>query len=222
MTSGTCSTAAIFIPSCVAPVCIPPSPMVVRPTKPFSPFIRLASNLPTTTGDHCAEMADHRELPGLRTTAMNIPVSPAHRSLPRTKISARDVDQRFAERGAAGLVANERGEDVTLLQKHPASRTDRFLATADVNATGNHAPAVKAGQFLLENTRQQHPAKRFEKTLVRRNPGLFSGAAFGRLKHPKMLPASRKGGKWFSPELRMRWRPNDPFETSRALRNSIG
>ena len=59
---------------------------------------------------------------------MNIAIAPAHRALSRTKISARHIDQRFTESGAPGLIANERCEDIALLQKQPARHADRFLA----------------------------------------------------------------------------------------------
>ena len=88
--------------------------MVVRPTKSFSPLHPLGQQLADNDRNHRAEMADHGELALLRATAMDIAVAPAHRSLARTEISARDVEQRFAKSGASGLIANERREDVAL------------------------------------------------------------------------------------------------------------
>ncbi len=75
-------------------------------------------------------MADHGELPRLGAAAMNIAVAAAHRSLARAKISARHIEERFAKRGAPGLIANERRKDIALLQKQTARRADRFLARA--------------------------------------------------------------------------------------------
>src|SRR5437870_2716627 len=133
--------------------------------------------------NHRAEMADHCELPRLRGTTMNISVPPAHRALSRTKISARHIDQRFTESGASRLIANERCEDIPLLQKNSAGYAHCFLASAEVNAAGDQATAVKARQFILENSRLQHDAERREIFLVR--PFFRSGsAAFGGLKHP--------------------------------------
>ena len=65
-------------------------------------------------GNHRAEMADHGELAVAWLAAMNVAIASAHRSAARTKIGARDIDQRFAKSGAAGLIANERREDVAL------------------------------------------------------------------------------------------------------------
>src|SRR5437764_8384745 len=118
--------------------------------------------------NHRAEMADHGELSRLRGTAMNIPVPPAHRALSRTKISARHIDERFTESGASSLIANEWREDIPLLQKNPAGYAHCFLASAEVNATGDQTAAVKAREFILENSRLQHDAERREIFLVRR------------------------------------------------------
>ena len=60
-------------------------------------------------------------------------------------------------------------------KNNPARHADRLLAAADVNAAGDHAAAIKAGELLLENPRLQHPAKRFEVALVWRGLG---GAGF--------------------------------------------
>ena len=100
--------------------------------------------------NHRAEMADHGQLALPRATAVNVAVAPAHRSVREPKISARDIEQRFAESGAPGLIANERRKDVALLQKHTAGHADRFLAAPDVNAAGDQAAAIKAGEFFLE------------------------------------------------------------------------
>src|SRR5450755_2354601 len=128
-------------------------------------------------------MADHRELPRLRATAMNIPIAPAHRTESRTKISARHVEQRFTESGTAGLIANERCKDIALLQKNSAGYAHRFLASADVNAAGNQTAPVKTRELLLENPRLEHDAERLEIFLVRRF--FRSGSAtFGGLEHP--------------------------------------
>ena len=156
--------------------------MVVRPTKSFLALHPLRQQFADDDRNHRAEMADHRELACLRTAAVNISVASAHRALPRTKISASDVEERLTERGPSRLIANERRKDIAFLQKHPARRADRFLAFAEVNAAGDHAAAIKTRQFLLENPRLQHAAKRLEIFLVRR---FFrnGSAAFRSLKH---------------------------------------
>src|SRR5438270_7715767 len=105
-------------------------------------------------------MTDHSQLAVARAAPVNVAVAASHRSGSRTKICARDIDQRFAESGAAGLVANEGRKDVAFLQKESAGDADCFLSFADVNPASNPAAAIHAGEFLFERSRQQHPAKR--------------------------------------------------------------
>src|SRR3954447_5090443 len=114
---------------------------------------------------------------------MNISVASTHWSQFRTEIGSSHIDERFPESRTPGLVADQRRENVAfaLIQKHSAGRTHRFLPAAKVNTARNHAAAIQAGQFLLKDARQEHPAKPFEITLV----GQFLGsgsAAFGGLK----------------------------------------
>src|SRR5437764_15409956 len=111
-------------------------------------------------------MADHRELPRLRGTAMNISVTPAHRAKSRTEISARHIDERLTKRGAPGLIANQRREDIALLQKDSTRDAHRFLPSAKINAASDQAAPVKAGEFILENPRLAHEAERFEVLFV--------------------------------------------------------
>src|SRR5205085_12458557 len=113
-------------------------------------------------------MTDHCQLTVGRFAAMNISVTAAHWSLARPKISARNIEQRFAKRGATSLIANQRREDVALLQKQSAGNADRFLAFTNVNSAGDLAAAIKADQFFFERAREQHPAKRFQEPLVHR------------------------------------------------------
>src|SRR5205823_2844754 len=107
-------------------------------------------------------MTDHGQLAVARATTVNVAVASSHRSGSRTKIGARDIDQRFAKGRATGLVANEGREDVPFLQKNSASDADRLLAFANINATGDPATAIHTGEFLFEHSGQQHPAKRLE------------------------------------------------------------
>src|SRR6266850_2975064 len=113
-------------------------------------------------------MTDHRQLPGLGATTVDVPIAAAHRALARAEISARHVKERFAKGRAARLVADERRKDIALLQKQTARRAHRLLSAPDVNAAGDHAATIKTCQFLLENPRLEHPAKRLEIAFVRR------------------------------------------------------
>src|SRR6478672_4920412 len=98
-------------------------------------------------------MADHGQLVIERTAAMNITVASAHRSQFRTEIGPRHVDERFAERRAPGLVADQRRKDVAFafVQKHSASGADRFLTAAEINAADDHSAPVHGSEFLLKN-----------------------------------------------------------------------
>src|SRR4051794_13431556 len=107
-------------------------------------------------------MTDHRELAGRRRTAMDVAVAAAHRAGARTEISAGDIDERFAESGAASLIADQGRENIPLLKKRAPRHADGFLAFAEVNPAGDHAAAIKAGEFLLENARLEHDAECFE------------------------------------------------------------
>ena len=113
---------------------------------------------------------------------MNISVAPAHRAKSRTQISARHIDERLTKRGAPGLIANQRREDIALLQKDSARDAHRFLPSAEVNAAGDQTAPIKAGEFILENARLEHDAERFEVFLVWRF-FRFGSATFRGLKH---------------------------------------
>src|SRR6266446_4719932 len=133
-------------------------------------------------------MTDHRELAVARFAAVDIAVASPHWPLPRAKISARNIDNRFAKSGTAGLIANQRRKDVVFLQKHSASDADRFLTFADVNPAGDLAAAVKTDQLFLERAREQHPAKRLQESLIRHGfPGRRYFPALRRLKHRPIL-----------------------------------
>src|SRR5262249_18069866 len=134
--------------------------------------------------DHGPEVTDHRQLARCGISAVNVPVATAHRSLTRAQISARHIEQRLAESGAPRLIANERREDIALLQEKSAGHAHCFLSTANINSAGDQSATIEAGQFLLEDSGLQHPAKGFE--VARRWCGLFgSDVALGadRLKH---------------------------------------
>ena len=67
--------------------------------------------------NHRAEVTDHRQLIFAWPATMNVSVPSAHRPESRAEISARNINQRFAERGPPGLIANERREDIVLFQE---------------------------------------------------------------------------------------------------------
>src|SRR5439155_9408141 len=107
-------------------------------------------------------MTNHGQLAIAWFASVNVAVASSHRPSPCPKIGARNIDQRFAKGGAAGLVANEGCKDIAFLQKNTAGDADCFLAFADVDATGDPTAAIHAGEFFFECSCQQHPAKRLE------------------------------------------------------------
>src|SRR4029077_8981707 len=149
----------------------------------------LGHECPDRDRDHRAKMTDHRELAVARTAPMNVAVASTHWALPRTEIGARHIDKRLAKCRPPRLIANQRREDVPILQKQSAGNADRFLAAADVDAARDQAAAIKTDEFLFERSRQQHPAKRFEESLMRRRFLRYRSfaAALRRLKHPAIL-----------------------------------
>src|SRR4029453_9775572 len=134
-------------------------------------------------------MADHGKLILLWPTPMDVAVATAHGAKPRAQISARDVQQRFAECGSSCLVADQRRKDIALFQKKAARHAHRFLPFPDVDAAGDQAAAIETNEFFLQRSRQEHPAKRFEEALVRRRRLWLFGfrLALRRLKHLAIL-----------------------------------
>jgi hypothetical protein len=74
---------------------------------------------PVHDGYHRAEVADHRQQPGLRAAAVDVAVAPAHGAERGAEVGADGVNHRFAEREPAGTVADERGEHVGFFQRNP-------------------------------------------------------------------------------------------------------
>src|SRR6266487_2903317 len=72
----------------------------------------------------------------------------------------------FAERRSSRLIANQWREDVALLQKQSAGHANRFLPTADVDATRDQTAAIETYELFFERAREQHPTKCFEKALM--------------------------------------------------------
>src|SRR5262249_45129867 len=119
--------------------------------------------------NHRAEMTDHRQLVVAGMTSMNVAVASAHRTQTRAKIRARDVKQRFAECRSTCLIANQRREDVAVLQKQTARHADCLLAFTDIDSAGDQAAAIEANQLFLKRAREKHPAKRLKKPIVRQS-----------------------------------------------------
>ena len=123
--------------------------MHVSPTKSFSPLNRFAINAPTVTETIAPRWLTMASCL-LRPTPMDVAVAAAHRAKARAKISARNVEQRFAESGSPRLVANQWCEDVAFLQKQAACGADGFLALADIDAACDEAAPIETNEFFLQ------------------------------------------------------------------------
>src|SRR5947208_16371103 len=104
-------------------------------------------------------MTDHREFVLARMAPVNITVASTHRPLTRTKICARHIEQWFAECGSSCLVANQRREDVTFLQKQTAGHTDRFLPFADINPACDQAAAIETDELFFKRRSEEHTSE---------------------------------------------------------------
>ena len=87
---------------------------------------------------------------------MDVAVAGPHRSQRRPEISAHGVQHRFAEGKATGAVANKRRKDVALAQSQSGGDAQGFLAASEKNAAVNFAHAIKTGEFVIEDAREQH------------------------------------------------------------------
>ncbi len=125
--------------------------MQVAPTTPLSPRKRRAIRPPAASGNHRAQMADHRVVAFTRATPVNIAVPATHRAELRTQVGPQGIENRVAERHASGLVANQRGKDVALAQINSHRGTQRLLPFTQKNATIDKTCAKEAGQLLLKD-----------------------------------------------------------------------
>ena len=100
-------------------------------------------------GNHRAEMADHRQITFLRTTAVDIAIAPAHRAERRAEISADGVNDGFAKRKATSGVADERREHIGFIEVDADGRAQGFLTATEKNAAVDFAGAVERGKFVV-------------------------------------------------------------------------
>ena len=126
------------------------------------------------------------------------------------------------------MIANQWRKNVAFLQKHTASNADSFLTFADINSAGDVPAAIKADELLFERARQQHPAKRFEKSFMHRSSRrrflrrrFFP--ALRRLKHrPILRKIANRAQKIFAPKIDATERDWPFFRRGRSQRERIG
>src|SRR6266404_8201276 len=106
--------------------------------------------------NHRAQVADHghETFPG--PASMDIAVPPPHGTERRTEISTHRIEDRLAEGQPASSIADERGKYVAFAQAQANGSAQSFLAAPEKHATMDFAHAIKTGEFVIQNARQQH------------------------------------------------------------------
>ena len=88
---------------------------------------------------------------------MDIAVTPAHRPLGGPEVGAGAIDQRLAEGGSAGLVADQGGEDVLALDQRGAEGgAHRLLTPPQIDTADDFPRLVEAGKFVFQDPGTQH------------------------------------------------------------------
>ena len=98
---------------------------------------------------------------------MNVPIPGPHRSQWGAEVSAHCIQNRLAERQPPGGVPDQRGKNVASSQRQANRRAESLLATPEKDAAMNFAHAIEAGKFVVQKTRQQHEAVRFNVPLAK-------------------------------------------------------
>src|SRR4051812_33577444 len=93
---------------------------------------------------------------------MHVSVAGPHRSERRSEISSNSIQNRFAERETSGAVADQGRKNIAVAEGKTDGYAESFLAAAEENAAVDLAGSIKAGEFFVENSREQHEAIRPE------------------------------------------------------------
>src|ERR1041385_756973 len=107
-------------------------------------------------------MTNHWHEAFARAAPMNIPVAAAHWAKGRAKVSADGIEDRLTKSQPARTIANQRRKDIAPSQCHSSGGAKGLLASAKKNPSVNFAHAIKAREFIIQNSRQKHQAIRFE------------------------------------------------------------
>ena len=94
---------------------------------------------------------------------MNVPIPGPHRSQRGAQVSAHCIQNRLAERQPP----DQWGKNVASSQRQANRRAESLLATPEKDAAMNFAHAIEAGKFVVQKTRQQHEAVRFNVPLAK-------------------------------------------------------
>src|SRR5687767_8732569 len=107
---------------------------------------------------HRAKMADHREQTVARASSVHISVASAHGAESRAHVGAGAVEECLAESQTSRLIPNQRRKDVALSQRESRGGAERLLAAAQEYASRDFPATIEAGDFVVSDSRQQHPA----------------------------------------------------------------
>ena len=108
--------------------------------------------------NHRTKMADHRVVTLARTPTVNVTIATAHRAELRAEIGPKRIEHRIPERHATRLIANQRRKNIAFAKSHTDGDAQRLLPAPQKDASLDQAAAIKTGELLLENARQEHQA----------------------------------------------------------------
>src|SRR5207237_8617392 len=111
---------------------------------------------PDDDRDQRPQMTNHRHETCPRAATMNIAIPATGRSKRRAQIIAHRIKYRFAERQSTGCIPNKRRENIAFSQGQSRSCAQRLLPTSEENAPMHFPHAIKAGELIVQDPRQQH------------------------------------------------------------------
>ena len=144
-------------------------------------------------GNHRAEMADHRQITLLRPAPVDIAVATAHRAERRAEIRARGVEHGFTERQPPRRVTDQRREDVALFEGQTGRDAQRLLSASEKNAAMDFPGAVKRGELVVQQARQQHEAIRGQMCVAPSGSIAHRFRVEHRLQHGGILSSPSRG-----------------------------
>ena len=103
-------------------------------------------------------MANHGVVAFLGTAAVDVAIASTHGTLGRSEIGPQGIEYGVTKGEAAGLVADERGEDILLLQENRRCGAEGFLPLAEKHPALDHPSTIEASQLVFGGPSQKHNA----------------------------------------------------------------
>ena len=183
--------------------------MHVAPTTSFTPL----------------KVRDHRVVALARLAAVNVALAPAHRPETRADNCAGGIEQRLAECETPRGITDERSVNVALAKRGGERRAQSLLAFAEKHAADDLSATVKAREFLLENTREEHPAEGSQVAFTPRVSLRFHARKITGLQHPARIGSRALRAQWISSRTQSRRgafivsiKARDPFSPAQTPR----